>query len=401
MRKFSLKELAMVCGVVLAFIALFQSWNGVVSFLGIVLTAIVPLIVGAAIAYVISIPMNFLERHLFPTATSTFANAVRKPIALLITVVIVLAGIALSSSVLIPALIETVKMVQDVGQAYVEELIQQPFLSPIRQTVHDFINGDLVQSFKRLDIGGVVKEMFGGTIGNVTTQLFNVVSVVMTGFFGVLFSFILLTDTTHAVRKLMAVVREYLGAERFAKMTRVIKVADRSFHSFIVRQFVEASILGTVGGLVLLPTGFPYAIGVGVLMALMALIPIVGYPVGLVLGAFMTAIFDVWAALLFVLAVAIAQVLESTFLLPHVGDRRTMLPPVLITVAVTIGGGVAGFVGMLVAIPIGSTIRQLVLMDVERRQNERGITSVRPDDDDLPVEVDSQRKPAKHAAERR
>ena len=66
--------------------------------------------------------------------------------------------------------------------------------------------------------------------------------------------------------------------------------------------------------------------------------------------------------------VAIAQVIEATFILPHIGDPDTALPPVWVTVGVTIGGGVAGFVGMLVAIPITSTIRQLVILNVKRRQ---------------------------------
>ncbi|MDO4798201.1 MAG: AI-2E family transporter [Coriobacteriales bacterium] len=371
MRKPTLRELVILLGIALLFIVLFQSWDAVISFCGIVLTAIAPLVVGGAIAYVVSIPMNFLQRHLFSRSNSGFANALRQPLALLITVVVLLAILALCSSLLIPALIDTVKMVQVYGQDFVESVIQLPVLSPVRQTVHDFITGDFVQGLKNLDIGGAIQEVFGGTLGNVTTQVFTVVSVLMTGFFGMLFSFILLTDNTHATSKFMLVIKEYLGTRRFDRLTRVLTVADRSFHSFLVRQCVEASILGTVGGLVLLPTGFPYAIGVGALVGLMALIPIVGYPVGLVLGAFMVAIFNVWAALLFVLAVAIAQVLESTLLLPHVGDKRTFLPPVWITVAVTIGGGVGGFLGMLVAIPLGSTIRQLVLMDVDRRRAAR------------------------------
>ena len=113
--------------------------------------------------------------------------------------------------------------------------------------------------------------------------------------------------------------------------------------------------------------GFRYALGVGVLLGLAALVPIVGYPVGLLVGAFMVAINSLWMALVYVLCVAVAQVLEATFVLPHVGDPRTAMPPVWITVAVTIGGGVAGFLGMLLAIPLAATIRQLVIIDVRQR----------------------------------
>jgi predicted PurR-regulated permease PerM len=58
-------------------------------------------------------------------------------------------------------------------------------------------------------------------------------------------------------------------------------------------------------------------------------------------------------------------------LLPHVGDPRTVLTPVWTTVGVTIGGGVAGFIGMLVAIPLAATIHQLIIIGAKRRRAER------------------------------
>ena len=125
MRRFSLHELlAFACAVVI-FILLLQSWDAVIGFIGIVLTAIVPLIVGAAIAYVVSIPTKFLERHLFPNTNATFLNAIRRPIALLVTLVILVSILALTSSLLIPALIDTVRMVQKNGQQFIEDMIQQ------------------------------------------------------------------------------------------------------------------------------------------------------------------------------------------------------------------------------------------------------------------------------------
>ena len=144
-------------------------------------------------------------------------------------------------------------------------------------------------------------------------------------------------------------------------------IVDDSFHNFIVRQCLEAAILLVVSTITLLILEYPYALGVGSLMGLAALIPIVGYPVGLFASAFMVLISSPLDALIYLACVALAQVLEATFVLPHVGNPKTALPPVWVTVGVTIGGGVAGFVGMLVAIPIASSIRQLLLFEYERR----------------------------------
>jgi predicted PurR-regulated permease PerM len=374
MRKPTINEILTYGSIAIVICAVLMGWEAIVTFLGILLTAIVPLVLGAAIAYVISIPTKFFERHFLPNSESKFVKGIRRPVALAVTVLLVLTGLFLLSSTLIPALIEAVSMVQKNGRQFVESIIAYPIFNPVRSTVQEFLDGDLMQGLESMDMSGLVKGMFGGTVGNITTQLFSVVSTIMTTFFGIFFSFILLTDTSDIGNKVLQTMQVYVGEKRMQRIALVLGVTDSSFHNFIVRQSIEALILGTVGALALLVLRFRYALGIGALMGIVALVPIVGYPVGLVLGAFIVAINSPWVAVAFVGAVALAQMLEATFLLPCVGDPRTVLPPVWVTVAVTIGGGVAGFVGMLVAIPVAATIRQLTLMDVSRRMREAGLS---------------------------
>lgn len=367
MKKPTLNDALTYAWIVIVICVILRGWDAIFSFLGIVLTAIIPLLLGAAIAYVVAIPTRFLERHLLPNSKSKVIADLRRPVCLIVTLVLAVMAIVFSSSVLIPALKETVVMVQQNGQKFIEDVIQLQLFDPVRATIKDFLNGEFFQGLKSMDITGVAKSLFGGTVGSVTTHVFTMVSTVMTCFFGMMFSLILLTDTSDVGNQFMYVLSQYLGEERTQRLALCIGVTDSSFHNFIVRQCIEALILGTVGTVVLLLVGFRYALGVGVLLGLAALVPIVGYPVGLLVGAFMVAINSLWMALVYVLCVAVAQVLEATFVLPHVGDPRTAMPPVWITVAVTIGGGVAGFLGMLLAIPLAATIRQLVIIDVRQR----------------------------------
>ena len=367
MRKLTTHEIIMYGGFVLVSLLIFKSWDAIVSFLGILLSAVVPLVLGACIAYAVTIPRSFIERHLFPNSTSKVVDAIRRPASLLIAIVLLLIALVLASSVFVPALVETFAMVQARSVGFIEAVIDQPFMEPFREPITKFLSGDLMQSLEDLDLMGFITSVMGGSMGSIGAQVFNMVSTIMTGFFGILFSFILLTDTTDVWTRVMIVIASYVGMQRAERLALVLGVADASFHNFIVRQCLEAAILGSVGTVVLLCAHFHYALGVGALMGVAALIPIVGYPVGLLAGAFMVAISQPWTALFYIAAVAAAQMLEATFVLPHVGDPRTVLPPVWTTVGVTIGGGVGGFVGMLVAIPTAATIRQLILIDTKRR----------------------------------
>lgn len=370
MKRLTSKEIVTYGFLVVVALIIVRSWDGIVAFLGIVISAIIPLILGAAIAYVVSIPTNFFERHMLPDSKSKFVAGIRRPVSLAIAVGLLLVVLFLASSVFIPAFYDTVVMARERSEVFISTVLEMPFMHPFKSSVEEFLSGDLMQSIANLDIMGLMNGGMGGTVGSIGTQVFGVVSVIMTGFFGVIFSFILLTDTTEVGSRIMSTIATYAGDTRTERLALVLGVADASFHNFIVRQCLEAAILGSVGTVTLFAAQFDYALGVGVLMTLAALVPIVGYPVGLISGAFMILISNPWIALLYVIVVGLVQMMEATLVLPLIGDPRTVLPPVWTTIAVTIGGGVAGFVGMLVAIPTAATLRQLVLIDMRRRRAE-------------------------------
>ncbi len=370
MKQFTTREVLRYGGLVMLALIIVRSWDSIISFLGIVLSAFVPLILGAAIAYAVRIPTSFIERHLLPHNHSKLVEMLRHPVSIFLAIILILVGLFLATSVFIPAFTETVTMASSHSEALLYAVLRMPLPETIKDAIRDFMAGDVMQSISRLDIMGLLNGAMGGTVGTISMQLFGVVNMLMTGFFGILFSIILLTDTTDVWQRVFGILMLYVGQKRMERISLVLGVADASFHNFIVRQCLEAAILGSVGTIALFIMGFRYALGIGVFMALCALVPIVGYPVGLICCSLMVAISTPWMALVYAAVVVVAQVCEATFVLPHVGDPRTVLPPVITTIGVTIGGGVAGFVGMLIAIPTAATIRQLIMIDANRRRNK-------------------------------
>ena len=100
---------------------------------------------------------------------------------------------------------------------------------------------------------------------------------------------------------------------------------------------------------------FPNAEIISIIICITALIPIVGAWVGAGIGAFLILITDPIKALLFALFLIILQQLEGNLIYPKVMGSRVNLPGMWILAAVTIGGGIAGPVGMLLSVPIAST----------------------------------------------
>jgi len=119
----------------------------------------------------------------------------------------------------------------------------------------------------------------------------------------------------------------------------------------------------------------PYALLVGVLISLTALIPIVGAFIGCGVGALMIAITDPLKALVFVILFLVLQQIEGNLIYPHVVGSSVGLPSIWVLAAVTLGGKLMGIVGMLLFIPLCSVLYALFRDFIQRRLVQKGISS--------------------------
>ena len=116
--------------------------------------------------------------------------------------------------------------------------------------------------------------------------------------------------------------------------------------------------------------GLPYAPMVGALVGVSALIPVIGAFIGAAVGGFMILTIDPMKAVIFLIFIIILQQVEGNLIYPKVMGSRVKLPGLWILTAVTIGGALAGPVGMLLSVPIGSTIYVLVKEATEKREKK-------------------------------
>ena len=114
--------------------------------------------------------------------------------------------------------------------------------------------------------------------------------------------------------------------------------------------------------------GFPYAAMVSILVGVTALVPIVGAFIGCGIGAFMMLTVDPVKALWFVVFFIVLQQLEGNLRYPRVMGSRVNLPSMWILASVSVGGGIGGAVGMLLAVPIASTLYVLFKEATEKRE---------------------------------
>ena len=207
----------------------------------------------------------------------------------------------------------------------------------------------------------------GGVMGSLVSIASATVSAAFTAIVSVIFSIYLLLDKEKLARQCALVLKTYLKPGWYRRLLYFLETLDRCFRRFVVGQCTEAVILGLlcVGGMLLFQ--FPYASMVGTLIGFTALIPVAGAYIGAGVGAFMIFTVSPIKALLFLVFISVLQQLEGNLIYPRVVGSSIGLPGIWVLAAVTIGGGVLGIGGMLLAVPLAAACYQMLRDDTVRR----------------------------------
>ena len=365
--KQNVKWLLLVVFAGIAFFCALQNLGIVLSACNALMGILAPFLLGGAIAFILNVPMRAIERHLSPKNRKV--DKIRRPLALVMTLLAVGGVISLAFNVIGPGVKDAVlSIAHQIPDAYDRFqallLTWEQYLPQLEAFIIDLdINWKAI-SQKLIDLaqswGGDLLSTGSGLIGNV-------IGAVSTFIIGLIFSFYLLVQKEKLARQGRQVCYALLPGSRADRVLEVLRLSNRTFSSFLSGQCLEAVILGSLFVVAMTLFRLPYALLVGVLISLTALIPIVGAFIGCAVGALLIAITDPWKALIFIILFLVLQQIEGNLIYPHVVGSSVGLPSIWVLVAVTLGGSVMGIVGMLLFIPLCSVLYALFRGYVKKR----------------------------------
>ncbi|MBQ7013454.1 MAG: AI-2E family transporter [Oscillospiraceae bacterium] len=380
--------LRLALGVIGVFLVI-HYWKNIAGLGAAVCSAAFPLIIGGVIAYIISIPMGFFERHFFPKSQAKVITITRRPICMVLAYIAVLAVVALVIGLIIPQLGECVKViVSEVPALFDRVLAYAESFHLLPENILSFLNDlDLKQGIQELL--GMVTSGLGNIMSTVVNVVVGVFSGIVTSVVAIIFSIYLLLAKDTLADQGSRFLSRYLKESWYRKIVYLLSVLHDSFRRYIVGQCTEAVILGILCTLGMLLFGFPYAVMIGALVAFTALIPVAGGYIGAGVGAFMILTESPIKAVLFIVYMIILQQLEGNLIYPKVVGSSLGLPGIWVLAAVTIGGGVSGILGMLVGVPVASAVYRIIREDMHK-------DDPKPDDtddstpDEIPEEIPEQ-----------
>ena len=157
------------------------------------------------------------------------------------------------------------------------------------------------------------------------------------------------------------------------EIVRILRMTNSAFSNFISGQCLEACILGCMFAVTMAIFGMPYIPLVSVLVAVTALVPLVGAFVGCFLGALFILVDSPLQAVWFVVLFLVLQQIEGNLIYPKVVGTSIGLPGMWVLVAVSVGGDTMGIGGMLLMIPLASVLYALLREFTNYRLKQRNI----------------------------
>lgn len=358
-------------------IACFWKYDVVISVLAFIFHVIFPFVLGGAIAFVLNVPMNFIQRHLFPEDKIEKRKVIKKlarPSSMLIVLFCVIGIIVLVMFVLIPQLGNTFANLGNSIQAFIPKI--QKWAETLFHDNKEIMNwvNHLEFDWNKIMNAGInfLKNGAGSVLDSTIMAAKSIVSGIATFFIAFVFAIYILLQKEKLSIQAKKVLFAFVRKGRAEATLEVLSLTYNTFSSFLTGQCVEAIILGCMFVITMSILRLPYALLVGIVIAFTALIPIFGAFIGCIVGAFLIFMVDPIKALIFIILFLILQQIEGNLIYPHVVGSSVGLPSIWVLAAVSIGGSLMGVVGMLIFIPIVSVVyalfREVVYLKLKQRK---------------------------------
>lgn len=343
-------------------------WEKAEALISLGVGAAMPLVIGCVMAYVINILMSFYEQWYDRLFQVEVAVKVKRGVCLILAFLSLFGIVTLVVQLVLPELMNCVasfiRLIPGALQMVVDYVGKEEILEFFPELKNGFDVAAITAEMESL-IKSVIDGV-GGAVGSIMLAVGSVVSTAVNVVIGLIFSLYVLLEKEKLGVQSKRLIRTYLP-KAADKIFYVVGVVDDSFHSFIVGQCVEAVVLGTLCVIGMLILNFPYAVMIGVFIGFTALIPIAGAYIGAAVGAVMILTVSPIQAIQFLVFIVVLQQVEGNLIYPKVVGQSIGLPAMWVLVAITVGGGVLGIGGMLLAVPLFAAVYRLIKEDMLRR----------------------------------
>lgn len=333
--------------------------------------ALQPVVTAFFIAYVMNLPMRFIERIL---AKKIKKKGLCRGLSVVLTIIFFLLIMVLLLRFAVPQLTESINRLTQNIDGYISAVriwltnfsimeynyaLPQVVIDKITEIINSLIA--MVSSW----LGLLVESLYSWVYGTVSSLLGLVVSFAL--------SIYMLAEKESIAEALKKAIYALFSEKLSDRIIWFFGILNRSFSNFFRGQLIEGVILSVLAMVTMSICGFEYPVLIGAIVGLTNIIPMVGAFLGGVVGFIILLMANPVQALWFALFVVVLQQIESNVIYPRVVGGAIGLSGFWIFIAVIAGGGVAGLSGIIIGIPLFTTLQVVLKEFTDKRLQEKQI----------------------------
>lgn len=334
-----------------------------------ILEVLSPIIYGAAFAYLLNPMMVFMETHLKSLLkrqkklknTKKMAKGLRMLSIVLSYIVIIIILIMLFNMV-IPELYRTIRTLVyslpsqvdywinklnhiDLGESTMGTIIMN-LVNEAAATLQKWIGTDLLKQANIL-------------MGNLTEGVIVAINTVFNILIGVIISIYLLFSKEQFTAQSKKVLYAFIKPDEAYKVLHITKKSNDIFGGFISGKIIDSAIVGVICFVVMSLIKMPYPLLISIIIGVTNVIPFFGPFIGAVPSAFLVLMENPKMGIYFLIFVVLLQQLDGNVIGPKILGNSTGLPAFWVVFSIILGGGMFGFLGMLLGVPTFSVLYYL------------------------------------------
>ena len=371
---------ASACLVLVFYDTFFQS-RVLLDFADKLMSVLSPVIYGLVFAYLLAPIVDFFG-NLIEKALPKAKSSLTRGLSILVTWIVVLALIYLMFSILIPELVESTKTLAANFENYyktvynwVNALVQNETLfsdDVFSDQVLSALNGYYDKLVKW--ITDTVIPQAHVAIVAVTGGIWSVVIFLKNLLIGMMISVYLLARKEGFARQSKKILYAILPETPYRRTLRAVSEADRIFSGFVRGKLLDSFIIGIICFVCCSIFKFPYTPIISVFVGVTNIIPIFGPFLGAVPSAFLILLVSPRQCLYFIIFIIALQQFDGNILGPKILGKSTGISSFWVIVAIVVGGGFGGVLGMFLGVPIFACVSSLVNWFTDRSLEKKGAT---------------------------
>ncbi|WP_426348755.1 AI-2E family transporter [Alloiococcus sp. CFN-8] len=358
-------------GLILAFVLL--NIKTILNLFSGLLGVLSPFLIGIALAFVFNIPMKAIENKLIKPMFKGDKKRFARPIALVITLILIFGILTGIFVYVVPQLVSSGDTLVSNMDSYAESL--NDFMSKYMGSAE--VLNELWQ--KVVDLGENLVSLVGRFAGNILDQILGITISITTVIFNIFMGFLIAIYILLSKEKLNVQSKKLIYAlmdkEKGDRVLEIARLSENKFSRFVSGQVIEAFILGFLCFIGMVIFRMPYALLISVVIGLTALIPVFGALIGTVPGAFIILMIEPSKVIWFIVLIVVVQQIEGNLIYPIVVGNSIGLSALWVLLAITLGAGYFGVLGMLIGVPLCGVLYTLFSIWINKRLREKGISS--------------------------